>query len=463
MARLREFLPNPSELALLLAARGLACVGAWQVGFRALSDDDYARITIAQRFTEAPHFDPSGTSWLPAPFWIYGAALRAFGTGLDVARATAIALGLGATVLLYVAARLLGASRPAAIVGAAFATLAIGYSALLGIAAVPEVPCAALIVLAVATSTRTEPMLRALGGLCLVAATLSRYEAWPVAAVFSAFGLWDSRRRPAMLASVAFALLGPGIWLLLGRFEHGDALFFVTRVAAYRRALGGASTSLAARLLEYPRLLLFEGVVVLPILAIAAFMEEQARRRILARANVRPAIALAALLAFLMLGSVTDGVPTHHAARVLLPIVFFGCLVLGNACLELPVARRRPVPSTIVLLVISFVPWQTGMLVEGDFARRAPELEAGQAAQSQARGELAIDTTDYGYFAVQAAFGLPRRTRVLDDHDPRRPQRSDALAGLAGDAVVTAAHAEQLAPRCAKLWNNAGFALMRCP
>ncbi|HEX3855498.1 MAG TPA: hypothetical protein VHW01_31260, partial [Polyangiaceae bacterium] len=66
-ARLREFLPNTRELALLLAARGIACVLAWDNGFRALSDDDYARISIAQRFAHTPHIDPSGTSWLPAP------------------------------------------------------------------------------------------------------------------------------------------------------------------------------------------------------------------------------------------------------------------------------------------------------------------------------------------------------------------------------------------------------------
>ncbi len=69
--RLREFLPDARELALLFAARGLACVAAWRAGFRALSDDDYARISIAQHFTREPSFDPSGTSWLPAPFWAY--------------------------------------------------------------------------------------------------------------------------------------------------------------------------------------------------------------------------------------------------------------------------------------------------------------------------------------------------------------------------------------------------------
>lgn len=81
-ARLGEFLPNARELAWLIAARGLACVVAWQSGFRALSDDDYARISIAQGFAAAPHWDATYTSWLPAPFWAYGALFRLFGPGL---------------------------------------------------------------------------------------------------------------------------------------------------------------------------------------------------------------------------------------------------------------------------------------------------------------------------------------------------------------------------------------------
>ena len=74
------------------SCRGLGFIGRIGLfGVWTLSDDDYARISIAQGFAREPHFDPSGTSWLPAPFWAYGAAFRAFGTGLSVARAWASA------------------------------------------------------------------------------------------------------------------------------------------------------------------------------------------------------------------------------------------------------------------------------------------------------------------------------------------------------------------------------------
>ena len=465
MARLREFLPNPSELALLLAARGFACVCAWQVGFRALSDDDYARITIAQRFAEAPHFDPSGTSWLPAPFWTYGAAFRAFGTGLEVARATAIGLSLGATVLLYVAARLLGSGKGAALGGAFIATLGISYSVCLGIAAVPEVPCAALAIFGAASLLQVDARWRLWGALALSVACLSRYEVWPIAAVVAAYGAIDAitLRRPRFALAGLVAVIGIATWLSIGVLEHGDAAFFVTRVTAYRRALGGLDASLFQRVLEYPVLLVTEAPQLWALtLATVLFLRVRRALRVGERLPLRVLVSLLAMLAFLMLGSVRDGVPTHHAARVLLPIWFFVSLWVAQSLAPFVAGNLRRT-SMAVGLVGSVLGTAALIADPSSFAQRASELEAGKAAQARARGMLAIDTPDYGYFAVQAAFGAPRRTRVLDDHDPRHAKQLDSLAELSGDAVVTVAHADRLAPRCAKLWNNAGFALVRCP
>src|SRR5215204_3578287 len=80
--------------ALIVAAAKIAVSAAVLAqGFRALSDDDYARIVIAQRFAAQPSLDPSGTSWLPFPFWVHGSMMALFGREPSVARATAIALG----------------------------------------------------------------------------------------------------------------------------------------------------------------------------------------------------------------------------------------------------------------------------------------------------------------------------------------------------------------------------------
>jgi len=478
-ARLREFLPDARELAVLFGARGLACVAAWRSGFRALSDDDYARLSIAQRFAQEPHFDPSGTSWLPAPFWAYGAAFRGFGTGLGVARTVAIVLALAATVLVYTAARVLGTSRIAAVVAAVLSCMLVPYSTLLGVAALPELPCAALLLFAAATLTKSDPRLRALGGGALILACLSRYEGWPIAAVCAGFGLWDAfrERRVAYLGGALLALGGPLLWLILSRLAHGDAWFFVGRVTAYRRALGGSDAPLWRRLAEYPWALVWNALGLCVLFPIFAFMAPKTPEADGPRYR-RCALALLAMLAFLMLGSVRDGVPTHHAARVLLPLWLFGCVVAGRefARRAKDTAGRRRV--VVVVAAITSIPLVQGVHLPSNegFAQRALELEAGTAARQETKLELAIDTADYGYFAVQAGFGSPLGTSVLEDHDPRRPQAASASPFNSAEALeralrerharfalLTSVHAPLLAPRCDELWRNPGFVLFRCP
>ena len=477
--RLRDLLPDARELALLFGARGLACVAAWRSGFRALSDDDYARISIAQRFAQEPCFDPTGTSWLPAPFWAYGAAFRAFGADLRVARTLAIVLALAATVLVYIAARVLGTTRIAAVVAAVLSCMLVPYSAFLGIAALPEVPCAALSLFAAATLATRDPRLRALGGAALISTCLSRYETWPIAAVCAAFCLWDAReqRRWAYLGCAVLALSGPALWLIASHFSHGDAWFFIGRVTGYRRALGGGEVPLWRRLAEYPWALIWNALGLSVLFPIFSFMAPKTRQPDAPR-YARCAVALLAMLAFLILGSVRDGTPTHHAARVLLPLWFFGCVVAGREFTRraTDAAGRRRV--AIVVAAITAIPLIQGMHLPSSegFAQRALELEAGKAARMETKLDLAIDTTDYGYFAVQAGFGSPLGTSVLDDHDPRRPKAAFADPFASSEtlertlheqnarfAVLTTAHAALLGPRCEKLWGNAGFVLFRCP
>lgn len=475
-ARLSDFLPSVRDALLLCAARAAACLAAWSIGFRALSDDDYARITIAQRFAADPRLDPSGTSWLPLPFWTYGAAFRALGTDLVVAQSVAIALGLAATLLVYGAARVLGASERGAVMGALVSSLAVPYSLLLGLAAVPELPCAALLLLAVATLARNEPGFRLLGALSLSAACLMRYEAWPVALLFSLLSAWDalSRRKGGYALAGGLSLVGAGLWLSLGRLNHGDALFFVARVSAYRRALGGNDVPLWERLLGYPMALVTFAPLLAALLAglgLLAWFERGAlppRGRVFARS----AVAMGALLAFLIVGSVQDGVPTHHAARVLLPLWLFGSVIAGRELDRLARSRSAAASAAIVATACA-----SALLVSCEsarhygFAERELELEAGRAARQAKSGALVIDTRDFGYFAVQAGFGRPSDSSVLDEHDPRRP-RARPVAATDFDAalrsrqtqfaVLELDQAALLAPRCARRWNNARFALLEC-
>ena len=471
-ARLREFLPSARELAWLFAARGVACFVAWESGFRALSDDDYARISIAQGFAAAPRWDATYTSWLPAPFWAYGAAFRVFGSGLEVARTTAIAASLAATVLVYVAARVLGVQRLSAVLSAALSCLILRYSLLLGIAAVPEVPCAALMLFGASTLARPDRKLRALGGLALSAACLSRYEAWPLALVFFGFCLCDAgKRRDALLSLCgALGIVGLAWWLVIGKAHHGGALFFIARVTAYKRALGGAHTSVLQRLLEYPKLCLFQAPEFWMLCLLVWFAMRKSSVRSEPLASRRVQCGMLAVLGFLIVGSVHDGVPTHHAERVLLPLWFFGCVAVGPALAQLAIRNSRWVPGLALLTV------QPSMSLIAaphlyEYANRAPELEAGTAARQFTSGSLAIDTPDYGYTAVQAAFGTPISTRALDEHDPRHPDPDPfasphALEGAlhargARFALVTVKHAPLLTKDRAfsELWRSGAFVL----
>ncbi len=473
-ARLREFLPSGRELAWLFLARGLACLAAWATGFRALSDDDYARVSIAQGFAAVPRWDPTFTSWLPAPFWAYGAAFRAFGSGLEVARATAIAASLAATVLVYVAARMLAASPRVALFAAMLSCFVV-YSKLLGIAPVPEVPCAALILFAAAALAQQPPAMRVWGALALLAATLSRYEAWPVAFAFAGFCVCDAlkERHPGYVAAAALALAGPAAWLLSGRVEHGQAWFFIGRVTAYRQALGAPQESVLAGLAQYPVLLLRSepDLCGLSLLFFAAGKRWKFPRRD-ALNSQRCVCALLAMLVFLMLGTIRGGVPTHHAARVLLPIWFFLCILAVSFANDLPLAGPKRVRVALLLAsaAMLFLADWLRLPVTG-FANRALELEAGSAARKLTDHGVAIDTPDYGYTAVQAAFGTPIGTRALDEHDPRHPDPDpfaspQALEAAlrergASFALVTTKHAPLLTKErgFAELWRSEAFVL----
>jgi hypothetical protein len=76
------------DVVALVAAKLALAALVLHLGFSHVSDDDYARIVIAEQFAHAPHLDPSATSWLPLPFWINGAAMMVLGRSLGVARAS---------------------------------------------------------------------------------------------------------------------------------------------------------------------------------------------------------------------------------------------------------------------------------------------------------------------------------------------------------------------------------------
>lgn len=427
----------PSELWLVAGFKSLVSLLVLAAGFRALSDDDYARVHIAQSFAQAPSFDPSGTSWLPLPFWLTGAAMALLGTDPIVARVVAVASGVLGIALLWAAARALGVGRQGALLGATIAA-AFPYSAWLGVATVPELLTASLIVFALATAASPNPTQRLAGGVLLAAAALSRYEAWPVVLGLAALGAWDALRHRDLrrLLPAVIAALGPLSWLVSGLVRHGSAFFFVKRVAAYHAAVGGDARPAWERLLDKPIALVRCEPELMALLVVLLLAQLSRGTAPLGR-YARVGLGLGALLAFLMIGDVRGAAPTHHAERTLLACWLAAALLVGDLACSLrvrlsPLTRRLTTLGalTAVLCAALFArPWYAR---RDGFIDRSDHVALGRAARAAAPGRvLLVSTPDYGYYSVFTGYGSPESSLAIGGGDPRLPPRRGAPASPA--------------------------------
>jgi hypothetical protein len=437
-----------TDLGVVALAKALVCAVALVAGFRAVSDDDFARVVIAQSWALSPKLDPTGTSWLPFPFWVTGGVMLAAGRELLVARAFALVCGIGSAVLVLLAARRVAHDGRGALLGAVAAAV-FPWSARLGVATVPELPTAALSLFAMTSIVGPDPggRVRIAGGVALLAATLSRYESWPVAVAFAALSALDTLRdregsaRFARLLSAGLALLGPALWVAWNHHVRGNALDFLDRVAAYKRALGGADESVLSRLFTYPISMARHEPEVFGALAILLGLALTPRLRPLVRDALRPylrplAIALFQLAA-LSFAMVRDGTPTHHPERAVLLFQLLLAVLAGDlATLLVPRASRRAralaAAAAIGALALSLVivrRWYRGE----DFLSRREEVAIGEAADGLVPpGErVLLEVVDYGHFAVTAALGRPEDVVLDRDLDPRKPARSSSFADRA--------------------------------
>lgn len=407
-------------LALLKLGLGAFILHA---GFSHVSDDDYARTVIAQQFAHAPRLDPSGTSWLPLPFWVTGGAMAVFGTSIAVARGTALVLGGAAVAAAYLALREGGARRGVALAAAALAA-ATPWDLWLGAAPVPEGWAGALVGAGLVAMTSVRA--RAWAGAALFAGALSRYEAWPACAAFAALAARDVVKGPPWMrsrcaAGALLALAGPLAWMGWNAHAHDGPLHFVTRVTRFRQAIGAADVSLSEKILGYPRALVLESPVVaaLGVVALVGLLRSPALRR----RWTWPVGAVGFVLGFLVWGDVRDGAPTHHAARALVAVTWVvvaaGVDALAAAGDAL-VARAWPArPRALVALAVSAaaivgtVRGWTPFPGNGDGERRETQLARGEDLRR--RRVVAADVTPcaFEHFALLAAWQEPERARVL--------------------------------------------------
>ncbi|AKT37507.1 hypothetical protein [Chondromyces crocatus] len=429
------------EVSLVLLVKLAASAVALGLGFRAISDDDFARVVLAQAWAQEPRMDPTGTSWLPAPFWLSGVLLRSFGGSLDVARVAALLLGLGSAVLIYLAARWItegqGTRGRGALAGALVAAV-FPWSARLGVATVPELPVAALSLLALAALTTSSPDRRLWGAVALLWATLSRYEPWPLAGAFAFLSLLRAARlgppaagRVKLVVAAGIALAGPAAWIAWNHVAHGDALQFLARVAAYRQALGGGSGGgTLGRLLAYPGAMLREEpeLVLAPL---ALWLALRGASGMALASVVRPYLLPAGLAAFqiaaLSAAMVRDGAPTHHPERATLVGLLVLALVVGDVGARLvfsgaPGLRRRAGIAAVGLLLVGGLFVRRYFRLE-HFNPRTDEVAIGQAAAAWVpEGQrVLLEVVDYGYFAVLAGLARPGEVVLDRSIDPRDP------------------------------------------
>lgn len=395
-------------------------------GFRAVSDDDFARTVIAERFVAEPKLDPSGTSWLPFPFWALGTSLALFGRTLGVARITSVVLALGAGALLHAALAKTGIPRPARVLGM-LAVSVLPWTLWTTAATVPEATTAALAATAVVLASLPREKASALtlvgAGLSASAAALSRYESWPLALLVALVLAEGARREPERRAVRGLAALvaigGAAAWMTWNRVSHGSATHFLFRVARFKQALGLPETSLTERLIAYPRLLVqwFPETTVAWLCIVYALVVRRAglAERGLVRLAVASLAASTAVLVFLAYGNVRDGAPTHHAERALLPLAFVLVPTAFGLFAHEALFRRATARAGAVVLGLSFL---------GVHARRLPEFpgrneadrsrEVANGLELRGAAHLEITPCAYEHFALMAAFGAPERVTVND-------------------------------------------------
>jgi hypothetical protein len=410
--------------AALVALKGAVSAWAFHVGFTHVSDDDYARVTIAQTFAHTPRLDPSATSWLPFPFWLTGEAMAFFGRSIAVAQGVALVSGIAGALVVHRALLRAGTTAWAAWTGVALAMSA-PWSVWLGVATVPEALSASLVAAAALFLTRRNS--RPWGALCLLLATLSRYEAWPVALVFAAVCLMSAvwppkgasrRSRSTDVAPAAVALLGPLAWMAWNAHAHGDPLHFVARVAAFRMRVAPASTGTWT---AYPAAFLGASPGSLMLLALGA--PALAFDRDLRRRWALPMLAMLALALFLVEGALHDGAPTHHPERALLAFFWLGTAfgIDGLRSLSVRFVWGRPkreawfVGAVTTMAVAWGLAWPARV---ADHPARSPDedrstqLARGDSLRARNVPHVVVIPCAYEHFATIAAFEAPERVTV---------------------------------------------------
>jgi hypothetical protein len=440
---------------LVVLAYALAPLLAWKLGFRALSDDDYARVTIAQEFALHPKLDPSGTSWLPFPFWLNGGAMWMFGTSLTVARAIALLSSCVSGLLLWWGACWAGVPSKEAALGSIL-PLFLPLIVVLTAATVPELLTASLASFALFVATQSAPRAQMVAALAISAACLSRYDVWPLVpllvlhAGWLAFKASSATERMWLVAAIVVAPAGAVFWMVWNVHAHGSALHFLARVASYHRNFTGDFPSISELLSTYPAALV-RGA---PLHMWAAFLLLIAGGNRLLRRWWLPLTGGAVMLFGLVAAHSRGGAPTHHPERAVVTLwLLVSVLVPAWLSTEkrLRKERVRQVMYAWVLMASVVTYFRAHRLRWHVGASREEELALGQALRTWVPPgqRVAMVPNSYGFFATKAAWGRPRDLIALV------PQRVDPRSSIV-DPLESFEKINELAQRHQISWLVAG-------
>jgi hypothetical protein len=357
-----------------------------------------------------------------------------FGRSLTTARAIAFVLGVAGVIAPYAAMRALRVPRVAAVAATAI-VMAIPWNAWLGVATVPDGWTGALVAagaMAMAADDTASVTLGCKGwaALALLAASLSRYEAWPVCALLvarSACRALGARRssparslalrREVLCALIAAA--GPLLWMAWNAHAHGSPTHFIARVTSFRRAIGAADVPLCDKLLGFPRALAEDTpeVVALGLAGVAVlFGHAELRRR-----WRWPGAAAGAVLAFLVAGDLGDGAPTHHPARALGSVWWIltglGVDAIVTAVRILPpgLGRRGAAGVTAALAIAWCVMlpsrWRQSP-GRSEWDLRDAQIARGLDMRARDVAGADVAPCSFEHFALLAAWGAPERAKI---------------------------------------------------
>lgn len=434
------------ELGALAALKLVASLLFILWGFQGISDDDFSRTATAQTFSVAPSFDPSASSWLPLPFWLNGAVMAVFGPSWGVARGLAVVLGVLSVWIVRVAAGWLVKDRTSALVGAAIVAI-VPWSLRLGVSPVPELPTAALSLLALASLTSPSGGRRFIGAAALLVGSLCRYEPWFLSAGFVGVVAYETVRArkidPVNAVACALVAVAPIGWMIWNQHRYGDPLMFLHLVSSYKDAIDhGASLQRATAYLyaatrAEPELLILVGVL--------AWRARSEDLRELGNRFAKPALVALFLFVMLTLSNLKGGAPTHHNERAVLVIHLGLAVFVGALLVEGLRQQRLGRPFHRMVFAALLFPIGFGLrswvLYREAYAQRETELAIGAEVKRHVppNEKVLVEVLDYGFYAIEVGAERPwsfveSRQVSLDGHveyaafDELTVQATDAAA-----------------------------------